>query len=186
MDPKEVNVGFKQRLTDWTADTVTITPPPPGGTGKRVISRKFRASITVSLVWGAFCGAAMTLGRAFYFLPGFLNEGSLLLLIRGLVVEFLVFTAIGTVFGLLFTTILAFWASRSDNTKLSAGRSAVAGAVAGIVFGASTMLLTVGLVVIPMLAAAGTFGCLGAGIGAAMVNSARRGADGEAPKALSS
>jgi hypothetical protein len=186
MDPKDVHESFRQRVTDWTADTVTITPPPSGTTGKLVMPRKFRASLTISLVWGVFCGAAMVLARAFFFVPNYYNAGKLLLMIRGLVVEFLIFTAIGTVFGLLFTTFLALSSSRVDDAPLSAGRSAAAGAVAGIVFGAGAMVLTVGFILIPLLITAGAFGLLGAGIGAAMVNSARRGADGERSKTLSS
>ena len=138
MNSKDVDAGLRQRMTDWSADTVTITPPPSGGPRKVVLPRKVRASLTISLVWGAFCGAAMVLARAFFVVPNYYQGGALLLMIRRLAIEFLVFTAIGTVFGLLFTTILAL------------------------------------------------FGLLGAGIGSAMVNSARRGAGGENRKTLSS
>ena len=178
MNSKDVDAGLKQRLTDWSADTVTITPPPTAATGKLVVSRKLRAALTISLVWGTFCGAAMTIGRAVFFVPNYYNAGKLFLMIRGLAIEFLVFTAIGTVFGLLFTTILALSNARSDDTQLSSGRAAVAGAGAGIVFGAGTLLLTTGFFLIQTLIVVGVFGLLGAGIGSAMVNSARRGEAG--------
>ena len=186
MNSKDVDAGLRQRITDWSADTVTITPPPSGGPRKVVLPRKVRASLTISLVWGAFCGAAMVLARAFFVVPNYYQGGALLLMIRRLAIEFLVFTAIGTVFGLLFTTILALSNARSDDTQLSSGRAAAAGAGAGIVFGAGTLLLTAGFFLIQTLIVVGVFGLLGAGIGSAMVNSARRGAGGENRKTLSS
>lgn len=144
--------------------------------------RKLRAILTMGVVSGVFWGAASLLGFAGYELLMHGRFGFSLFL-------FLPTMAIGFVGGILYASALALLPPRDDTHDVSPWRSALLGALGGVVVMALILLFLVrarldanllGNVVIPI----SVFGLLGAGTGYAISGTAKRGAlpKGEEPQ----
>jgi hypothetical protein len=138
------------------------------------VLRKLRAILTMGVVSGVFWGTAMLLGRAGYML---IMVGTFAMDLR---LAWLI-AVLGFIGGTLYATALALLPTRDDQRELGAWRSAVLGAVGGILLVVVILLVmgggwfgvhVISDLIIPMT----MFAALGAGTGYAITGTASHGA----------